>query len=229
MSREPLEPLDPELANLLDAERRALPPAASLKRVWSRVEQGPLPGGGAKGSHGTGSGWLASHALPLAAGTFLAGTIAGAAGYAALRPAPAERIVYLDRVAPPASIATTIEPPEAPQPTASPPPIPSDHPSTRQAAPLASTSTLVAERALLDDARAALASGDTARALTLLDVHANRFPKPQLAEEHEALAIQALVVSKRYDEARSRAARFRAAAPNSLFLPAIDASLASIP
>jgi hypothetical protein len=65
--------------------------------------------------------------------------------------------------------------------------------------------------------------------LSLLDAHEHRFPKPQLQEEREALAIQALVMLKRYDEARARASRFKAAAPNSLFLPVIDASLAAIP
>jgi hypothetical protein len=37
------------------------------------------------------------------------------------------------------------------------------------------------------------------------------------------------VVLGRNDEARARAARFRAMAPNSLFMSAIDASLRSIP
>jgi hypothetical protein len=82
---------------------------------------------------------------------------------------------------------------------------------------------------MLDDARSALATGDAERALSLLEQHARRFSKPQLSEEREALAVQALVILQRYDEARARASRFRASAPNSLFLPAIEVSLASIP
>ena len=86
-----------------------------------------------------------------------------------------------------------------------------------------------AERLLLDEARGALTSQEPDRALSLLSDHARRFAHPQLGEEREALAIQALVGTGRYDEARARADRFRTSAPNSLFLPAVDATLASIP
>jgi hypothetical protein len=82
---------------------------------------------------------------------------------------------------------------------------------------------------LLDAARAVLASEDPARSLSVLDEHRRRFPRGQLGEEREALAVQALVALGRYDEARERAARFRAAVPNSLFLPSVDATLSSIP
>jgi hypothetical protein len=145
------------------------------------------------------------------------------------RPAP-ERVVYVERphlpepVAPPPVSSTPQQPtasaPGAPAVTAIP---------TRATAPAPSGSSLSAERAILDGARSALSAGEAARALSLLDEHARRFPKPQLGEEREALAIQTLIAAARYDEARARAARFRAATPNSLFLPAIEASLASIP
>jgi hypothetical protein len=82
---------------------------------------------------------------------------------------------------------------------------------------------------MLDSARNALTRGDPAGALAILDRHAKRFPGARLGEEREALAIQALVLSDRYDDARARAARFRSTAPNSLFLPAIESSLGSIP
>jgi outer membrane protein assembly factor BamD (BamD/ComL family) len=82
---------------------------------------------------------------------------------------------------------------------------------------------------LLDEARTALSAGNTDQALASTDMHARRFAHPQLGEEREALGIQALVGGGRYDEARARAARFRAMWPNSLFLPAVDASIASIP
>jgi hypothetical protein len=51
----------------------------------------------------------------------------------------------------------------------------------------------------------------------------------QLGEEREAIAIQALVLVGRYAEARDRAALFEASSPDSLFRPAVEASLASIP
>ena len=81
----------------------------------------------------------------------------------------------------------------------------------------------------LDEARTALARSDAPRALALTDDHARRFPHAELGEEREAIAIQALVLTSRYDDARSRAARFRASSPNSVFLPAVDESIGSIP
>ncbi len=97
------------------------------------------------------------------------------------------------------------------------------------APPPAASSSLSAEQLLLDQARAALTAREPERALALLSEHARRFARPQLGEEREALAIQALAVEGRFDEARARAARLRASAPNSLFLPAVDATLTSIP
>jgi hypothetical protein len=68
-------------------------------------------------------------------------------------------------------------------------------------------SSLFAERKLLDDARAALTAEEPERALALLTEHASRFARPQLAEEREAIAVQALASLGRYEEARARAAR----------------------
>jgi hypothetical protein len=102
-------------------------------------------------------------------------------------------------------------------------------PATRRPAAPSASASLAAERSLLDDARSALAKGDSTRALALTDAHVRRFVHPQLAEEREALAVQALVGDGRYDDARSRAAHFRTTWPSSLFLPAVDASLSSIP
>jgi hypothetical protein len=168
--------------------------------------------------------------LPALGAAFLAGGVAGFTAHAALRSPAAAHVVYVDRTpappqrepevageAPPSQAAATTQASVDPAPRA----IPRGASST--------TSSLSAERVLLDDARSALATGDAPRALGLVDAHARRFSRPQLAEEREALAVQALVALGRYDEARARAARFRAGAPNSLFLPAIEASLASIP
>lgn len=92
-----------------------------------------------------------------------------------------------------------------------------------------SVSSLSEERALLDGARVALGAGDGARALAITDAHQRRFAHPQLAEEREAIAIQALVIAGRFGDARARAARFQEGTPDSLFAPAVEASLASIP
>jgi hypothetical protein len=218
-----IEPLDPELAALLDAERQAGADPSTLDRVWNRVVL-PLPATGAAGSSRS---WLASHAVGVAAASFVVGGLTGAGIYAAVqKPAP-ERIVYVERPAPVAAAASV-----ATEKPVLPPPADSGSSAARAGArpsQSAPASTLSAERALLDQARAALTSGDGAKALSIAEEHRHRFPSAQLAEEREAIAIQALVATGRYDEARARAARFREAAPNSLFLPAIEASLASIP
>jgi hypothetical protein len=233
------EPMDPELDRLLDAERGATAPPAALDRIWARVSGGVPPTDPSEGEGGgaTVGASISSKVVGIAIAAFVAGGVTGAAIHAAMRAPARERIVYVDRpvpLAPPAPIdspppaASTIAPSSA---AASASAAHRAHATSAIAPPARSStpSTLSAERALLDSARAALTSGDTERALALLDDHVRRFPKPQLAEEREAIAIQALVAAGRYDEARARAARFRASAPTSLFLPAVDATIASIP
>src|SRR5207302_107129 len=80
-------------------------------------------------------------------------------------------------------------------------------------------------RLLLDAARSTLVHGDSAGALRVLDQHRARFADGQLAEEREALAIQALAGGGQWDEARQRAKDFATMWPKSLFAPAIEAVL----
>ena len=84
---------------------------------------------------------------------------------------------------------------------------------------------LAAERVLVERARSALARGDGEQALAAADQHAEKFPRGQLAEEREALAIQALVAVGRGHEAAERAGRFRLAYPHSVLLPVVDEAL----
>jgi hypothetical protein len=81
-----------------------------------------------------------------------------------------------------------------------------------------SASTLVAERALLDVAHSALASGNANGALAALGQHAHRYPNGVYREEREAITVQCLRALGRSDEAARRAAAFRARYPKSLFL-----------
>jgi hypothetical protein len=81
------------------------------------------------------------------------------------------------------------------------------------------------ERQLLDRARLALVRGDALGALASLNEHGIRYPGSQLAEEREALSIQALRHAGRVGEARLRDAEFRRRFPRSLLLPALDAAL----
>jgi hypothetical protein len=88
---------------------------------------------------------------------------------------------------------------------------------------------LAAERRLLGVARAALARENGVDALAACDEHARRFSAGMLAEEREAIAVQALVQSDRLEEARSRGERFRQDHPKSILLPAVLAALKSDP
>lgn len=235
MSEDMLEPIDEDLDALLGKERAAQPPAGALDRIWARASAAPFV---REARPSRTDGWIASHAVPVAVAAFVLGGAAGAALGASLRAPLPERVVPVSLPAPSApvapppptaalaagavasstapgvSVARGVTGIEAPRPGAFPP---------------AASSSLAAEQLLLDQARAALTAREPERALALLSEHARRFSRPQLGEEREALAIQVLAVEGRFDEARARAARFRASAPNSLFLPAVDATLASIP
>jgi len=96
--------------------------------------------------------------------------------------------------------------------------------SSAPAATARSGNDLEAERALLDVARTALGRGDGANALTACEGHARRFPRGALGEEREAIAVQALVLEQRGEDARLRAERFRKAYPRSILLPAVLAA-----
>ena len=88
---------------------------------------------------------------------------------------------------------------------------------------------LAAERAVLEEARAAVAGGQSAAAFAALQRHARSFPRGRLVEEREGLWIQTLLASGRSSEARERVARFRRSFPRSMLLPGFDAALDPIP
>jgi TolA-binding protein len=73
------------------------------------------------------------------------------------------------------------------------------------------------EAELLEQARAALKAGDSARALQRASEHAQRFPRGVLVQEREVLAIQALRRLGRDAEADRRADAFAKAFPGSAF------------
>lgn len=62
-----------------------------------------------------------------------------------------------------------------------------------------------------------------AEALRLCDEHARRFPRGSLSQERESLAIEALFLLGRRDEAKARAARFKQAYPASGHLRKLEA------
>jgi hypothetical protein len=87
-------------------------------------------------------------------------------------------------------------------------------PAVAPAAPIA-PSSLGAETALLEDARAALAGGDAAGALSLLDEHERAFPRGVLVEERLATRVFALCSLGRRTEAESVAERLLRQSPSS--------------
>lgn len=89
--------------------------------------------------------------------------------------------------------------------------------------------SLAAERRWIEGARAALVAGDPKTGLDKLARHAKQFPRGVLAEEREALSVDALVAAARYDDARRRAEAFRVRYPGSLFAPSVNAALQAIP
>lgn len=85
--------------------------------------------------------------------------------------------------------------------------------------------SLAAEMSLVSRAQTALQRGLPASALSALDEHARRFPRGELAEEREALAVQALARGGRMEEAARRAERFDARYPHSVLGPVVHAAV----
>ena len=130
--------------------------------------------------------------------------------------------------APPASPSVSLEPVVTPEELAR---VPSDRPSANTASsppPSSPTSTLAAERSLLDEARHALARGEPGAGLAPLNRHAARFPKGILTEEREALAVRILCALGNTGAATARAENFHRQFPNSLFTPAVDNAISAI-
>ncbi len=96
---------------------------------------------------------------------------------------------------------------------------------SRQPEPAPTEAASPDEFALLRAARQAVAS-QPERALSLTEEHAQRFPSGMLAQEREAIAIEALAKLGREAQAQSRAHTFLKAHPGSPYRPRIDAALA---
>ena len=121
--------------------------------------------------------------------------------------------------------------PIAPAATLAPtPPLPAPSPPIEPSAPAAASSSGDAspvikrpaapppsEAELLEQARAALKAGDSARALQRASEHARRYPRGVLVQEREVLAIQSLRSLGRDSEAERRAEAFAKSYPGSAF------------
>ncbi len=226
MSESP-SPLQPRDIELLREARDAAPPGPEvLARVRARLAALPPP----TGAHGHGAGSTAAGSMAskaaIAVTSLLVGGAGGAGLYAELRPPPAPRVVYV-----PLPMVPPVAPAVSTPPSAAPTELPASVPtaSVARSAPLPRTFQLAAERILLDEARGALVQGDPGRALDRLERHRRRFATPILGEERDAMEVEALAKLGRSAEARAKADAFRRRTPDSLFLPAVESAVESIP
>ncbi len=217
-----LEPLDPELARLLDVERTRPPvPPGARDRLLGRVEAslaaGVVVAGAAAAGTAAKGGALKVWLMTLTA--FALGGVVGASAML-LRKEPEPRVVTVEkRVEVPVPVTVVVSAPAAPPPTVA--------PSTSLApspTPMAKASTDAGEVLALDKIRSALKSGDSAGALAAVAEHEKRYPSGAHVEEREALAVQALARAGRHDEARARAQRFHQRFPSSFFTAIVDSA-----
>jgi hypothetical protein len=221
------EPEDPprlldspdEPSGLREALRRARADVgtdAQLARLGARL--GPLLGPvGAPPPVATASklglaakvSWGVIAVLIAAGGAWLVST----RGVAPTVPAPARS------ASPPVAVVVSsppLAPPSAQIPSVdvTPPPPPA---SAKPEPPIKAPPAVPTEAELLEQARAALTSGDGARALQRVNEHARRYPRGVLVQEREVLAIKALRRLGRDAEADRRAEAFSKAYPGSAF------------
>ncbi len=234
MSITDLEPLSPEIESLLAKERNISPERAEVRaRVMTRARA-------ALAARATPFGhfWRRRATLLAAAAVTAFAAVAIAAWQELGRPSG-----HLPSVAAPASGASQA-PARAPE-----PPIPAESASSPQkseaeptlpeegnveAAPRPSSPSDVGdayalELALLQRARAAVASGTFSTALDAITEHQRRFPRGKLREEREALRVKTLAGLGRNEEARRAAERFRERFPNSVLSPRIEATARPAP
>jgi hypothetical protein len=224
MSTDELPELPDDVQAALDDAKGLTEPGEEVRaRMRLRLANAlpPSPGGGGDGGGGAGAAGALPRAPLWAVGAAL--VVGGVAGYLVPR-APVERVVLV-----PAAVSVASAPARAPSAASSAfeaalPSIETKDLPSVASAPARVASDLAAERALLDVARTALGRGDGANALSACDEHGKRFPRGALAEEREAIAVQALVLEHRTEDARARATLFRKTHPRSILLPAVLAA-----
>lgn len=227
-----LDALPDDVQKLLDEElASAGPPPDVAARLHAKI--GASVGKGAAAAVSTGAAVKTAIVL-LAAGAALT------AGWLGLRESPFEKPPVLP---PPAvhEVAAPVEPmqPEIPLAPARPvvpvekprpaprvihrepaPPEPTPPPPPVEEKPLP-IDTLAEESVMLEQARGALTDGNAHAALRAVVMHKERFPSGTLAEERAALEVMALAGMRRVDDARAAGRAFRAAYPQSIFLPVV--------
>jgi hypothetical protein len=207
---------------------------------------GQVHGGGGVGLAAHGAKQIARASLLKTVATLVVGGVIGSGVHEAY-----DRVSHRHAEPGPerAPVVAVAPPVATPTPAPAPAPAPADAPVPAPAAPPAARAdgvgrrseraargdarerdrSLAAERALIEQARTALAREQSATALAVLERHARDFPQGELEEERESLQVQALVRLERYDQARKIAARFHRRFPRSIFGAVVDEALRSIP
>ncbi len=224
MSIEPMSDLAAELI-ALEKAKSPQPTVDETERLLRRLESTlvlrPVVSADL-GAPVTSSGAIAATAAGIKLSTGLAmmavGVMAGSAATVVFMKRPEPVVVQMPVVVPPVEVAVTPLPPPIHE--AVPAPV-SPMPKKASAVPL---SKLAAEQPLLDMARSAIMSGRAQAALVTLRRHARDFPEGELAEEREALFVQALAQSGDQAAAAAKAGHFRKRFPQSIFLPSVDAA-----
>jgi hypothetical protein len=119
-------------------------------------------------------------------------------------------------------------PPDAP-PTAEDATAPAQPSPARRGVSTASEAAGSLERTLIEQARSALARREFLAAIDAADRHASRFADGDLAEEREAIRIQAFALAGRRDEASRHVEAFRRNYPMSLHRAAISRAMGASP
>lgn len=248
-------PYSDEEMELLAAERDRPGPSAEMKALVRARLASTTPGdGGSTPSSSAPSGTpgladragLLGSAGRIAAIAFaVGGALGGGAVYAVMMSSRAPEPVVEARQteAVPAALSAPLEPSLGADAKALPGPPATSSPSASRevspspalrAAPSPSASQAIedpggvlGERRLVERARSALARGDYDACLAAADAHGAQYREGALAEEREALAVQALARAGRTREAAERGGRFRKSYPESLLRGVVDAALAS--
>jgi TolA-binding protein len=222
-----LEPLSPEMEDLLGKERNFPPESLERRaRVMARARGAfrQTDAAGVRGFFRRGASLLAAAGLV---------TAFGAVAIAAWRTfaPPAEPGV---NVAPPATGAHEVgaRAPQSPAPAVEPPRTPDGSGTESEVTargkvvatprPSVGGDANALELALLQRARGGVASGKFEAALDAIAEHQRRFPSGRLREEREALRVKALSGLGRNDEARHAAKRFRERFPESVLSNRIE-------
>ena len=216
-----------ELEALIRAARDvAGPPPDVAARLVERLD-GVVAASTAAGAAG---GAVVSKTMLVLGGSalFVAGLLVGGGAVWTMRGAEvvAPIVEVVQTAPPPAPVPErTPEPPPEPEPEPAVPARPEAARPVERKPPrpqvAEATSTLEAERQLLDVARAAVMRGVWPLALEATEAHRARFPTGALAEEREVLAIQALATTDP-KAAAARAAAFRTKWPSSILEAVIE-------